>query len=246
VKDTRTPARSSGDEEHKRGSGTRRVTCLTPVVSFVPCLVPLASLVLLLLFPSSGSAELLFFANGRNISIKSHRMEGDALVVTLRGGGEMIVEGASVDRILPDEVSYPEPEEATAPDAPDATAPAVPYGEIIDRVSKEQGVDARLVRAVIQVESAYQQRARSRKGAIGLMQLMPETARQYAVADPYDPASNIAAGIRHLKALLERWPPQLALAAYNAGEAAVQRFRGIPPYPETRAYVARILQLVSR
>jgi soluble lytic murein transglycosylase-like protein len=99
---------------------------------------------------------------------------------------------------------------------------------------------------VIQVESAYQQRARSRKGAVGLMQLMPETARQYAVADPFDPTSNIEAGIKHLKSLLERWPRELALAAYNAGEAAVTRFRGIPPYPETRAYVARILQLVSR
>jgi soluble lytic murein transglycosylase-like protein len=191
-------------------------------------------------------AELLFFNNGRNISIKAHRVDGDALIVTLRSGGEMILEPAAVDRITPDEVPYPEPEQAVPMEDGPAKVGAVPYSEIIDRVSKEQGVDAKLVRAVIQVESAYQQRARSRKGAIGLMQLMPQTARQYAVSDPYDPASNIEAGIKHLKSLLERWPPQLALAAYNAGEAAVERFRGIPPYPETRAYVARILQLVSR
>src|SRR6185295_4696293 len=95
---------------------------------------------------------------------------------------------------------------------------AVPYGEFIDKFSREQGVDARLVRAVIQVESAYQERARSRKGAMGLMQLMPETARQYAVADPYDPASNIEAGIKHLKGLIDRLPVAWALAAYNAGE----------------------------
>jgi soluble lytic murein transglycosylase-like protein len=205
-------------------------------VSFVFLFVFLAQ-------PASG--ELLFFTTGGNISIKAHRVEGESFIVTLRSGGEMILEPSAVDRITPDEVPYPEPAPPAADEAK-GTAPAVPYGEIIDRVAKEQGVDAKLVRAVIQVESAYQQRARSRKGAIGLMQLMPQTARQYAVADPYDPASNIEAGIKHLKALLERWPRELALAAYNAGEAAVQRFRGVPPYPETRAYVARILQLVSR
>ena len=122
-------------------------------------------------------------------------------------------------------------------------ASTVPYGAIIDRVSAEQGVPAKLVRAVIQVESAYQEHARSRKGAMGLMQLMPETAREYALADPYDPAGNIEAGIKHLRSLLERLPTALALAAYNAGEGAVQRFHGIPPYPETQLYVSRILQL---
>jgi len=203
----------------------------------------LASFVLMPAVPAH--AELLFFANGRNLSIKSHRVEGDSVVVALRSGGEMVVERSVIDRIAPDEVPYPEPND-DHPATTTAAPAAVPYGEIIDRVAREQGVDAKLVRAVIQVESAYQQRARSRKGAVGLMQLMPETARLYAVADPFDPASNIEAGIKHLKALLERWPRELALAAYNAGEAAVMRFRGIPPYPETRAYVARIIQLVSR
>jgi len=192
-------------------------------------------------------AELAFFANGRNMSIKSHRVEGDRLVLALRGGGEMMVDSALITRIEPDEVPYPDPElareETTRFDRRDARKE---YAAIIDRVSKEQGVDARLVRAVIQVESGYQQDARSRKGAMGLMQLMPQTARQYAVADPFDPVANIEGGIKHLKMLLDRWPPQLALAAYNAGEAAVEKFRGIPPYPETRAYVSRVLQLVSR
>ena len=121
----------------------------------------------------------------------------------------------------------------------------MPYGEIIDKVSAEHGVDPKLVRALIRVESAYQPDARSHKGAMGLMQLMPATARQYAVTNPYDPAANIDAGVRYLKSLLERLPRALALAAYNAGEAAVQRFHGIPPYPETRAYVARILALTG-
>jgi soluble lytic murein transglycosylase-like protein len=125
-------------------------------------------------------------------------------------------------------------------------AVAVPYGDIINKFAAEQDVPVKLVRAVIEVESAYKSRARSPKGAMGLMQLMPATARRYAVADPYDPASNIEAGIKHLKSLLQRLPVTLALAAYNAGEAAVQRFNGIPPYPETRDYVSRIMRLAAR
>jgi soluble lytic murein transglycosylase-like protein len=197
-------------------------------------------------------AELVFFASGRSMSVKGHRIEGNSLVLLLRAGGEIVCDPATITRIAPDEVPYPEPElEAAAP--PPAPAPppeptaAVPYAEIIDRVAKEQNVDARLVRAVIQVESAYNVRARSKKGAMGLMQLMPATARQYAVADPYDPKSNIEAGIKHLRSLLDRLPSvKLAVAAYNAGEAAVQRFRGVPPYPETRDYVAKVLSLISR
>jgi soluble lytic murein transglycosylase-like protein len=117
---------------------------------------------------------------------------------------------------------------------------------VIDRLAAREGVDARLVRAVIQVESAYQPAARSRKGAKGLMQLMPDTARLYAVSNPYDPDSNIAAGIKHLKALLDRYEQvSLALAAYNAGEAAVERFGGIPPFPETQNYVRQVLHLLG-
>jgi soluble lytic murein transglycosylase-like protein len=189
------------------------------------------------------SAELVFFTSGRTLSIKAHRADGESVVLTMRGGGEIVCDAAVVDRFAPDEVPYPEPETAIVAPAPIESNPTVPYGAIIDRVSAEQGVSAKLVRAVIQVESAYQERARSRKGAMGLMQLMPETARKYAVTDPYDPAANIEAGIKHLKALLERLPMALALAAYNAGEGAVQRFHGIPPYPETQLYVSRILQL---
>ena len=123
---------------------------------------------------------------------------------------------------------------------------AVRYQEIIERAAARHGVDARLIHAVIEVESGYQPRARSRKGAMGLMQLMPATARQYAVRNPYDPNSNIDAGTRHLKSLLGRFPTALALAAYNAGDAAVERFGGVPPFAETRSYVARILRILAR
>ncbi len=77
---------------------------------------------------------------------------------------------------------------------------------------------------------------------MGLMQLMPGTARQYAVADPYEPQANIEGGIKYLRSLLDRFELRLALAAYNAGEAAVRRFGGVPPYPETRQYVDRVLE----
>jgi soluble lytic murein transglycosylase-like protein len=97
---------------------------------------------------------------------------------------------------------------------------------------------------MIQVESAYQPRARSPKGAMGLMQLMPKTARQYQASNPYDPRANIEAGTRYLRTLLDQFELPLALAAYNAGEAAVRRFGGIPPFPETQTYVARVLSLV--
>lgn len=199
-------------------------------------------------FALPARAELVYFNTGRTLSVKSHRADGDSVVLVMRNGGEMVCDSAIVARFAPDEVPYPEPEATPAAAAPVlvATAPAVPYGELIDRLSAEQNVPVGLVRAVIQVESAYNERARSKKGAMGLMQLMPATARQYAVSDPYDPASNIEAGIKHLKSLMQRLPVALALAAYNAGEAAVQRFNGIPPYPETRNYVSRILALANR
>jgi soluble lytic murein transglycosylase-like protein len=199
----------------------------------------------LVLCAQPAAAELVYFSTGRTLSIKSHHMDGESLVLVLRAGGEVTCSPSTIARIAPDEVPYPE----DAPPPPVVVAPvtAVPFGEIIDKVSAAQGVDAKLVRAVIQVESAYQQRAKSRKGAMGLMQLMPETARQYAIADPYEPESNIEGGIKHLKTLLQRFAQNvpLALAAYNAGEATVRRFGGIPPYPETRDYVSSILKLVS-
>jgi soluble lytic murein transglycosylase-like protein len=105
-----------------------------------------------------------------------------------------------------------------------------------------------VVNALIQVESAYHSRAVSPKGARGLMQLMPATGRQYGALDLFDPKVNIDAGIQHLKKLLTRYASDLplALAAYNAGEAAVDRFGGVPPFRETQDYVTRILRLLRR
>ena len=194
-------------------------------------------------------AELVFFESGRALSVKAYTVQGDSLILTLRTGGQIICERAVITRIEPDEVPYPEPQPEVEP--PPVLAPVVsvspittPYGELIERFSSEQHVSPRVVQAVIKVESNYQERARSRKGAMGLMQLMPETARRYAVVDPYEPRANIEAGIKHLRSLLDRFELPLALAAYNAGEGAVRRFGGIPPYPETQNYVRRVLSSI--
>lgn len=184
------------------------------------------------------------------MSVKGHRYDGDSLVLTLRSGGEIVCDSGIITQILPDEVPYPEPQEILGPpsiEMAQAVPEAVPYADIIDIVAKENDVPPQLVRAVIQVESNYQERARSRTGAMGLMQLMPATARRFDVADPYNPRQNIEGGIKYLRTLLDRFTNVgLALAAYNAGEAAVEHFRGIPPYAETQNYVAQILRILGR
>ena len=117
------------------------------------------------------------------------------------------------------------------------------FDPIIDEHATAQGVSADLVRAVIQVESAFNPRAVSPKGAMGLMQLMPATASELGVVNPFDPAQNIGGGIKYLKRLLSRYDQkvELALAAYNAGPGAVDKYgQQVPPYQETRDYVKRI------
>jgi soluble lytic murein transglycosylase-like protein len=210
----------------------------------------LALLVLAVATPAS--AELIVFSSARSMSVASHRIEGDRLIVQLRGGGEMTFDRALIAAIAPDEVPYPEePSAALVQAAPRAMAghglaASTSYDAIIERASEKHDVDARLVKAVIQVESSFKPRARSRKGAMGLMQLMPATARQYQARNPYDPSSNIDAGTKYLSKLLNEFELPLALAAYNAGEGAVRRFGGIPPYAETQAYVAKILGLLGK
>ncbi len=202
------------------------------------------------------SAEIVFLSSGRTLSVKSHRVDGDRIVLTLRSGGEVICDKNIVEKVEPDEVPYldpdaPKPTEAEASAAQaqpdDSLLDGTPYGEIIASVSEAQGVNPMLVRALIQVESKFRPTARSRKGAMGLMQLMPSTAREYNVRNPFEPKANIEAGIKHLKALIERFGSslELGLAAYNAGPGAVEKFNGVPPYRETRDYVSRILSLAG-
>jgi soluble lytic murein transglycosylase-like protein len=122
------------------------------------------------------------------------------------------------------------------------------YDDLIVEHSRLNGVRPDLVRAVVQVESAYNPRAVSPKGAIGLMQLMPATARQFGVRNPFNPLENIRAGVAYLRQLLDRYKNDetLALAAYNAGPGAVDRHgESVPPYRETRDYVKKVNQIAG-
>ena len=213
------------------------------------CLLPSA-------FISEARADIVVFKNGRTMSVKSCLLGSETATMRLRSGGEVTFPASIVARVDPDEVPYPE-EPAPIAEAV-AAAPAItpalipeevlaarPYADLIATVAEAYKLDARLVHAVIEQESNYQARARSKKGARGLMQLMPGTARQYGVRNSYDPRANLEAGVRHLKDLMSRLELPLALAAYNAGEATIKRYGGVPPYAETRNYVRSILRRVG-
>lgn len=122
------------------------------------------------------------------------------------------------------------------------------YHDLIHETAARYGVDPDLVEAVVQVESGYNPDAVSSAGAMGMMQLMPATARALGVQDPFDPVQNIDGGVRYLKALLDRYGGDLvkALAAYNAGSGAVDHYGGVPPFAETQLYVQSVLGLARQ
>jgi len=197
------------------------------------------------LMPAPAGAEIVYLASGRVLFADGIRSQGEDLVLLLRSGGELVVPQALIARVEPDGAEVPDDLLAALPAARAMREPpAVPaqYRGLIAELAGHHGVDARLVHAVVQAESAYHSRAVSPKGARGLMPLMPSTGRMYGALDLFDPAVNLDAGIRHLRMLLDRFDLPLALAAYNAGEAAVQRFGGIPPFAETQAYVTRVVE----
>jgi hypothetical protein len=227
-------------------------------MTFSPRLVALAGLAGLAM-AAPARADLVVLSSGRVISAAKVTLSGETATITLRGGGEVTCDRSLIVRVAPDEVPWIDPVRPAAPATADTVAgePAQPatapppieipaaYKGLITRLADQHGVDARLIHAVISVESAYRPHARSRKGARGLMQIMPATGRQYGVRKNslYQASSNLDAGVRHLKGLLGRFALREAIAAYNAGEAAVRRFGGVPPYRETRNYVEKVLHL---
>jgi soluble lytic murein transglycosylase-like protein len=182
--------------------------------------------------------------------IERHLLGLGVLVVTVSAG--YFLSGLSGSR-----AAHPAVQEARVEVVEEDNNPAVAEADAdteltiddhIKEVAARHGVRADLVAAVIEAESDFNPRAVSRRGARGLMQLMPKTAKRLGVADPFDPKENIEAGVKHLRAMMDRFDNNipLALAAYNAGEVAVIKYRGVPPYRETRAYVKRIMKKLDR
>jgi soluble lytic murein transglycosylase-like protein len=203
-------------------------------------------------------AELVILTDGNVLKVKAYEAEGDDARLTMVFGGRMTLPISRIERVVDDEI-LPEPDPPPAAMAAAAAAepppiplrfaegqpiPEGPYGPIIYETARRHQVNPRVVAALIGAESAGNARARSNKGARGLMQLMPATAERFGIEKGrlYDPAQNVEAGVRYLSWLVDQFPNDLAkvLAAYNAGEQTVVKYQGIPPYKETRNYVRRI------
>jgi hypothetical protein len=178
-----------------------------------------------------------------------HRLGAGLAVCWLALGAEAGAEGNVRVEVRPDGSKYiwnETPGQRARRLSSRLQVPRSEISSLIDFHARRQNLNPRLVQAVIQVESGYNPRARSRKGAMGLMQLTPETAKLLGVGDPYDPEQNIDGGTRYLRQQLDSFPNlSLALAAYNAGPTAVTQHDGIPPYRETRDYVHRVLALLG-
>jgi hypothetical protein len=194
-------------------------------------------LLALLLVPAaagSARAEIAVLSNGLTLKLDRHRIEGDQVLLELRGGGELGVPRSLVRGFVPDEV---------LDEVEGAGAAGGDLRALAAAAARRHGLDPELVVAVVSVESGFRTQAVSPKGAQGLMQLMPGTASELGVADAFDPAQNLDGGVRHLGSLLSLYDGDVrrALAAYNAGQGAVARHNGLPPYAETRAYVEKVL-----
>jgi soluble lytic murein transglycosylase-like protein len=192
----------------------------------------LTAFALLTLLGTSARAEIALLSSGLTLKLDGHRVEEGLVVLVLKGGGEMGVPPGAVRGFVPDEVM----DEVAVP-------PGGDLREIAAAAARRHGLDPGLVIAVVSVESGFRPEAVSPKGAQGLMQLMPGTAASLGVEDAFDPAQNLDGGARHLGQLLTLYGGDVAraLAAYNAGEGAVHRHGGVPPYRETRAYVKKVL-----
>ena len=198
--------------------------------------------ILVLLSASASAGEYAVLTNGFRLHAERHEVSGETV---------KLYEGTGITAIPVSQIAVFEVEECTPPaPVPAVTAPAplapAPTGDLYEQTAKRHGLPPALIRSVVQAESNYRANAISPKGAIGLMQLMPGTAKVLG-ADPRDPAQNVDAGTRYLRELLARYEDRddqvvRAIAAYNAGPGAVDKYHGVPPYRETQDYVRRVLK----
>jgi hypothetical protein len=180
-------------------------------------------------------ADYAVLRSGVRLHITGYEATGDRVRLTVDGGTVEVAAG-EIESIEPEDVFPSRPKVAPLPDGP--------YANLIRAAAEKHGIDENLIHRIILVESNFNPKAVSRKSALGLMQLLPQTAAQYSVRNVFDPAQNIDGGTRYMKDLLARYHGDLtlALAAYNAGPEMVQRYGGVPPFPETQNYVRRVTQ----
>lgn len=204
------------------GGGSRLISCLLAGSGFLICMFA----------AQPAKADYAVLRSGQRLHVTGWQNLGDTVRLDLPGGS-VIIAAAELDRIEPEEVFG----ESARREAD------VPYSAQIRNAAGTYGLDPALVASVIAVESNFNSRAVSKKSALGLMQLRPETAAQMAVRNAFDPVQNIDGGTRYLKQLLDRYGQNLALAlaAYNAGPKRVDQFHGIPPLAETRSYINRVI-----
>ena len=195
--------------------------------------VSLLAAAMMLAAAPAARADYVVLRSGARLHVTGYQRVGQEMRLSV-DGGTIEVAAREIVAIEREEVFAANP----------GTAPRVtgPYAKLIRKAARKNGVDGALIQRVIAAESNFNAHAVSPKDAFGLMQLLPETAERYSVANLFDPAQNIDAGTRYLKALLEQYKGNLslALAAYNAGPQMVQRYGGVPPFPETQSYVRRI------
>lgn len=184
-------------------------------------------------FAPPASADYAVLRSGARLHVTGYQLDGERVRLSVAGGTVEIAASALIDV---------EPEDQFPAPPPVNTDFGVRYASLIHASARKHGVDERLVARVIAAESNFDPKAVSRKRALGLMQLLPETAARYAVMNVFDPAQNIEAGTHYLKDLLARYSGNVrfALAAYNAGPEMVDRYGGVPPFAETQNYVKRI------
>lgn len=209
----------------------------------------LAALLAFLACGAAQATQVVLFSDGRMMTVESVERQGEMVLLTLEGGGSIAVPFHRVSNWSELSVAKaPRPAGGAARAKAAWRLRAGPFAEAIGDAAQRHEVDPVLLTAMAEVESAFDARAVSHKGASGLLQLMPETAERFGVGDVFDASQNADGGARYLRWLLERYEgrTELALAGYNAGEAAVDRYKGIPPFPETRAYVTRVLAGVER
>ena len=194
-------------------------------------------LIALVLTAGTSRADLVVLKNGKKLVAESVSPEESWMKISLLEGGTLIVPKELIDEIK--EGWLPEKKEAGL-----SERARCPYRKIIEKYSREFSLDPNLVAAIIKTESNFNEIAVSDKGALGLMQLTPDTAALYEVDNPFDPDENIRGGSAHLKNLMAKFDNDLAivLAAYNAGDGRIRYYGGVPPFSETKNYVKKVLE----